>query len=197
MANTPFHNAYLTRLQHAIDDLDRAALAHAVDVIRTAWQGGRQVIAFGNGGSGLAALHYIHDWNKAITHATDIPFRGRTLNDNIGLLTAFANDVSYDDVFCEQLKSILHPGDVVMGISGSGNSENVLRAVHYANANGGVTLGISGYSGGQLEQVAQHNVCTNIADMQMAEDLQMVFGHLVMRELSGHLDIADEAVSVV
>jgi len=191
MANTDFHEAYLSRLKRAIDDLDRASVAHAVDVIRKAWQDGHQIIAFGNGGSGLAALHYIHDWNKGITEATGIPFRGRTLNDNIGLITAFANDLSYDDVFAEQLKSVLQPGDVVMGISGSGNSENVLRAIRYANDHGGVTLGLSGYAGGQLERLAQHNVCTNIFDMQIAEDLQMVFGHLVMRELCGFMDVVD------
>ena len=191
MANAPFHDAYLSRLKRAIDDLDRAAVAHAVDIIRMGWQAGQQFIAFGNGGSGLAALHYIHDWNKGITDATGIPFRGRTLNDNIGLVTAFANDVSYDDVFAEQLKSAMLPGDVVMGISGSGNSENVLRAIRYANAHGGVTIGLSGYMGGQLERLAQHNICTNIHDMQIAEDLQMVFGHLVMRELCGKIDIVD------
>jgi len=191
MANTDFHDAYLSRLKRAIDDLDRASVANAVDVIRKAWQDGQQIIAFGNGGSGLAALHYIHDWNKGITEATGTPFRGRTLNDNIGLITAFANDLSYDDVFAEQLKSILQPGDVVMGISGSGNSENVLRAIRYANDHGGVTLGLSGYAGGQLERLAKHNVCTNIFDMQIAEDLQMVFGHLVMRELCEFMSVVD------
>ena len=191
MANTPFHEAYLDRLKRAIDAIDRNALAQTIDVIRKGWQDGQQFIAFGNGGSGLAALHYIHDWNKGVTDATGVPFRGRTLNDNIGLVTAFANDVSYDDVFAEQLKSAMNPGDVVMGISGSGNSENVLRAVRYANANGGVTIGLSGYPGGQLEQLAQYNVCTNILDMQIAEDLQMVFGHLVMRELCGNLNLPE------
>jgi len=190
MANTLFYNAYLSRLKRAIDDLDRETIANAVEIIRKGWQDGKQFIAFGNGGSGLAALHYVHDWNKGITHATGIPFRGRTLNDNIGLVTAFANDVSYDDIFAEQLKSAMQPGDVIMGISGSGNSENVLRAIRYANENGGITIGISGYSDGQLEHTAQHNLCTNIHDMQVAEDLQMVLGHLVMRELCGNMDIA-------
>ena len=191
MANTDFHEAYFSRLKRVIDSWDRPPIAMAIEVIRRAWQDGNQIIVFGNGGSGLAALHYIHDWNKGITDATTIPFRGRTLNDNIGLVTAFANDVGYDDVFSEQLKSALQPGDVVMGISGSGNSENVLRAIRYANRHDGVTIGLSGYAGGQLERLAQHNVCTNISDMQIAEDLQMVFGHLVMRELCGHMDVVD------
>ena len=105
MADSTFHEAYFSRLKRTIDALDRDAVANAIDVIRKGWQDGRQFIAFGNGGSGLAALHYIHDWNKGVTAATGIPFRGRTLNDNIGLITAFGNDVSYDDVFSEQLKS--------------------------------------------------------------------------------------------
>ncbi|MCW8914807.1 MAG: SIS domain-containing protein [Magnetovibrio sp.] len=188
MANTQFHEAYFNRLKQTIDSLDRDAIGNAIDVIRDGWKNGQQFIAFGNGGSGLAALHYVHDWNKGITDATGIPFRGRTLNDNIGLVTAFGNDVSYDDIFSEQLKSAMHPGDVIMGISGSGNSENVLRAIRYANDHGGITIGLSGYPGGQLETIAQHNVCTNIHDMQISEDLQMVFGHLVMRELCENLE---------
>jgi len=191
MANTSFHEAYLARLKRAIDDLDRMALANTVDVIRKGWQDGQQFIAFGNGGSGLSALHYIHDWNKGVTDATGVPFRGRTLNDNIALLTAHANDISYEEVFAEQLKSAMQPGDVMMGISGSGNSENVLRAIRYANEHGGVTIGLSGYPGGQLETLAQHAFTFDIRDMQMAEDLQMVFGHLVMRQLCGDTDIVD------
>lgn len=191
MANTSFYEAYFTRLQRTLDALDRIAVGNTIDVIRNGWRNGNQIVAFGNGGSGLAALHFIHDWNKGITDATKIPFRGRTLNDNIGLITAYANDVSYDDVFAEQLKTIMQPGDVVMGISGSGNSENVLRAIHYANDHGGVTIGLSGYANGALEKLAQHNVCTNIHDMQIAEDLQMVFGHLVMRELCGIMTFQD------
>lgn len=183
MADTSLHEAYFASLKSVIDGLDRTKLSDVIDVIRAGWQADQQFIAFGNGGSGLAALHYVHDWNKGVTAATGIPFRGRTLNDNIGLITAFANDVSYDDVFVEQLKSTMRPGDVVMGLSGSGNSENVLRAIQYANDHGGVTIGLSGYPRGKLETVAQHNLCTNIHDMQIAEDLQMVFGHLVMREL--------------
>ncbi len=185
MTDLSFYADYLSRLKGAMDGLDLAAVDNAIDVIRTAWQGGQQFIAFGNGGSGLAALHFVHDWNKAVTHATGVAFRGRTLNDNMGLVTAYANDVSYDDVFAEQLKSAMQPGDVVMGISGSGNSENVLRAITYANDHGGITIGLSGYGDGKLERLARHNVCTNIADMQIAEDLQMVFGHLVMRKLCG------------
>lgn len=191
MANTEFHEAYFDRLKRTIDALDRTAIASVIDVIRKGWQDGNQFIAFGNGGSGLAALHYVHDWNKGITDATGVPFRGRTLNDNIGLITAFGNDVSYDDIFSEQLKSAMQPGDVIMGISGSGNSENVLRAIRYANDNDAVTIGLSGYPGGQLETIAQYNICTNIHDMQISEDLQMVFGHLVMRELCGTLEFRD------
>ena len=189
MADTEFHEAYFSRLKRTIDELDRAAVANLVDVIRTGWENDKQFIAFGNGGSGLAALHYVHDWNKGVTAATGRPFRGRTLNDNIGLITAFGNDVSYDDIFSEQLKSILHPGDVVMGISGSGNSENVLRAIRYANDHGAVTIGLVGYPGGKLEALAQHSLNTNIHDMQIAEDLQMVLGHLVMRELCGETEV--------
>jgi D-sedoheptulose 7-phosphate isomerase len=103
------------------------------------------------------------------------------LADNIGLVTAYSNDVSYDDLFVMQLKNLLNVGNLVIGISGSGNSENVLRAIAYANDGGGVTLGLSGFGGGKLRQLAQHNICTNVHDMQLSEDLHLVFGHTVMK----------------
>jgi D-sedoheptulose 7-phosphate isomerase len=111
------------------------------------------------------------------------PFRGRSLVDNMGLVMSYANDISFQDVFVEQLKNILLPGDLVLAISGSGNSENVIRAVDYANKNGAVTLGLCGYRGGKLKQMARHVVWADVDDMQLAEDAHAIFGHIVMQKL--------------
>jgi D-sedoheptulose 7-phosphate isomerase len=177
--------SYLNRLSQTIDALDTDAFDHAIGLIRTAWQNDKQIIVFGNGGSALTAQHYVTDWNKAIYLKTRRPFRGVCLAENMGLITAYANDISYNDVFLEQLKPILKKGDLVIGVSGSGNSENVLRPIRYANENGGITLGICGYDGGKLKQIAQHAICADVHDMQLSEDVHLIFGHMTMQTLCG------------
>lgn len=176
---------YLVRLGRALDILDRDQIDRAVALVAAAWQAGRQVITLGNGGSSMTALHFINDWNKSVFLATGKPFRGRSLVDNMGLLMAYANDISFQDVFAEQLKNIAVPGDLVIAISGSGNSENVIRAVQYANANGVVTLGLCGFKGGRLKDMAQHYVWAAVDDMQLAEDIHSIFGHIVLQALCG------------
>jgi len=177
--------AYLSRLGRVLDALDRQQLDNAVDVIAAAWQAGRQIITLGNGGSSLTALHFINDWNKSIYMASGKPFRGRSLVDNVGLLMSYGNDISFPDIFIEQLKNILEPGDLVLAISGSGNSENVIRAVRHANDNGAITLGLCGYRGGRLKELARHVVWADVDDMQLSEDVHAIFGHIVMQRLCG------------
>jgi D-sedoheptulose 7-phosphate isomerase len=94
---------------------------------------------------------------------------------------AYANDVSYEEIFVEQLKNFFNSGDVVIGISGSGNSANILKAVEYANKNNGITIALTGYNGGKLKTIAKYGIHVNIDDMQIVEDLHMVMDHLSMR----------------
>ena len=178
---------YLKRLQTVIDSrVDNEEIDRGIGVIEQAWKQGRQIITLGNGGSSMTALHFITDWNKSIFMSTGVPFRGRTLVDNMGLLMAYGNDTSFQDIFIEQLKNILQPDDLVIAISGSGNSENVIRAVDYANANKAVTLGLCGYSGGKLKDRAQHTIWARVDDMQLCEDIHAIFGHIVMQRLCGY-----------
>ena len=177
---------YLSRLSRLLETLDRAQVDNAVKVIAEAWKAGRQVITLGNGGSSMTALHFINDWNKSIFMSSGKPFRGRSLVDNMGLVMSYGNDVSFQDIFVEQLKNLLGAGDLVVAISGSGNSENVIRAVRYANENGAITLGLCGYRGGKLKQLAQHVVWADVDDMQLSEDAHAIFGHIVMQRLCVH-----------
>jgi D-sedoheptulose 7-phosphate isomerase len=177
---------YFAKLRNQIDAVSRDEIDNGIAVIDAAWKRGAQVITLGNGGSSMTALHFITDWNKSLYLATGRQFRGRTLVDNMGLLMAYGNDTSFQDIFIEQLKNILQPGDLVIAISGSGNSENVIRAVDYANENGAVTLGLCGYSGGKLKEKAQHVVWANVNDMQLCEDVHAIFGHIVMQKLCGY-----------
>lgn len=177
--------SYQSRLYDILKSLDLQAIEKAIALIREAWQAGRKIFVCGNGGSALAASHFITDWNKSIFMATGHPFYGISLNDNIGLLTAYANDVSYEDVFSEQLKNLMTPDDLLLVISGSGNSPNVLRAVEYANQKGGKTLAFCGFDGGKVKPLAQHSVWVPCYDMQICEDIHLVLGHMVMKALCG------------
>lgn len=174
---------YLASLVDLLNTIDEQEVDKAIQMIRDAWDGGHQIIAFGNGGSAITALHYITDWNKAAFLATGRRFRGRTLVDNIGLMTAYSNDVSYDSIFSEQLANVAVAGDLVIAISGSGNSRNVLKAIDYANQIGCVTLGLCGFSGGQLKQRVKHSVWAPVDDMQLCEDVHAIFGHIAMKAL--------------
>ncbi len=178
--------AYLSKLSLMLQQIDRKQIDDAIEVVADAWNAGKQVITLGNGGSSLTALHYITDWNKSIFLRSGKPFRGRSLVDNMGLLVAYGNDISFEDIFVEQLKNVMQEGDLVIAISGSGNSENVIRAVDYANDNGGITLGLCGFRGGRLKERAKHVVWADVDDMQLAEDAHFFFGHMVMQRLCGY-----------
>lgn len=179
---------YLSRLQAVISATDTAAFDAGIAEIHAAWMRGAQIITLGNGGSAMTALHFVTDWAKMVYLKHGRPFRGRSLVDNMGLITAYSNDISYADVFSEQLKNIMQPGDLLVAISGSGNSENVIRAVDYANQNGGRTLGLSGFGGGRLKEKAQTSLWVNVNDMQLVEDMHAIFGHIVMQNLCADLD---------
>lgn len=177
---------YLSRLARVLESLDRSQIDNAIQLIADTWQAGKQIITLGNGGSSLTALHFINDWNKSIFMASGKPFRGRSLVDNMGVVMAYGNDTSFEEIFIEQLKNVMQAGDLVLAISGSGNSENVIRAVDYANENGAVTLGLCGYRGGKLKERARHIVWADVDDMQLSEDVHFFFGHIVMQRLCGY-----------
>ena len=176
---------YLARLTATLAAIDAEQMDAAVQLVADAWQRGSQIITLGNGGSSMTALHFINDWNKSIFMKSGKPFLGRSLVDNMGLVMSYANDVSFQDVFVEQLRNVMRKDDLVLAISGSGNSENVIRAIDYANANSAVTLGLCGYSGGTLRERAQHVLWAKVDDMQLSEDVHSIFGHIVMQKLCG------------
>lgn len=156
-----------------------------VDLIKQKFEDGKKIITCGNGGSASTASHYITDWNKMVNLATGKKFRGISLCDNIGLITAYGNDISYDEVFAGQLKAIMDEGDLLVAISGSGNSPNVVKAVKYANSIGGDTLAVVGYDGGKVKELSQSAVWVESFDMQLCEDVHLMFGHMVMKTLCG------------
>ena len=180
---------YIKQHNSVMNSLDIAELESAIELIRDKAFSGKKIAVCGNGGSALAASHYITDWNKMVHLETGQRFNGVCLSDNVGLVTAYANDLSYEDVFSEQVKNLLFPNDLLITVSGSGNSENVVRATEVANSLGVSTLTITGYDGGRLKEISKHSVWIDSFDMQICEDAHVVFGHLVMKGICG-LDVS-------
>ena len=186
MTKTPFSvEGYLLAHQNLRKSLNFAEIDDAIAMIGEAVSNNKKIVTCGNGGSALTASHYITDWNKMINLATGKKFRGISLADNVGLITAFGNDLSYEDVFIGQARAILDEGDLLVAISGSGNSPNVIKVVEYANSVGARTLGIVGYDGGKIKQIAHKSVWVNSMDMKLCEDVHLMFGHMVMKTLCG------------
>ena len=182
---TPRIEEYLTKLKNTIDRLDRTEINNFINLLLKARDENRTIFIMGNVGSAATASHYCCDFNKGASYGCDKRFKFICLNDNTATMMAYANDVSYTDAMVEQLKNFFKPGDYVIGISGSGNSQNVVKAIEYANQNGGTTIGLTGYQGGKLKQICTHSVNMRVDDMQISEDLHMMMDHLSMRVITG------------
>lgn len=172
---------YLNKLTDIIRNLNLNEIETVFQILLDCYIRDGQIFIFGNGGSASTASHLTADLNKGVSLGLDRRFKIICLNDNIPTMLAYANDLSYNDVFVEQLKNFLKKDDVVIGISGSGNSENVLRAIEYANKAGAITIGITGYDGGKLKSIAKHSINANVMDMQISEDVHMIVSHIIMK----------------
>jgi D-sedoheptulose 7-phosphate isomerase len=158
-----------------IDSID--ALMEKLDATRRA---GGSIYIMGNGGSAATASHFVNDFNKGASESMDPRFRFYCLNDNTSTIMAIANDASYDDIFEFQLKNYLRDGDLVIGISGGGNSLNVVKAIAYAKARAVATAAIVGFDGGKLAKIADLVVHVRSNNMQHVEDMHMILDHLMM-----------------
>jgi len=170
---------YKSQLFETIEKIDLAKVEQAIAILRNARDAGRQVFTCGNGGSASTASHFVCDMVKGASFNRPTRFRIMALTDQLPAITAYANDVSYDVVFVEQLKNFANPGDVLIGISGSGNSPNVLRAVEYANSIGCQTIAMTGRDGGKLGPMAQLNIQVAEPHMGRIEDAHMIVCHMI------------------
>lgn len=134
----------------------------------------------GNGGSAATASHFQNDFNKGISEYINIPFRFHCLNDNIATIMAIANDIGFEEVFRFQLKNNLETNDILIAISGSGYSRNVINAVEYAKECGCKVIGLTGFSGGKLKELSDISLHVSVNSMQVTEDIHMIFDHLIM-----------------
>lgn len=172
---------YINREIEVLQRLDLNAISEVINVLEEARERNADIYIFGNGGSAATASHYCGDFNKGVSMESEgNKYRFHCLSDNIPTMMAIANDISYGEIFREQLKGILHKEDLVIGISGSGNSEDVINAAQYAKEIGCKVVGITGYHGGKLKQLADYHLDAGIDDMQISEDVHMMFDHLMM-----------------
>ncbi|HOJ59381.1 MAG TPA: SIS domain-containing protein [bacterium] len=176
---------YLETFGGLLNKVNPREVEALVDAITDAYEQDQFVFLIGNGGSGANASHFCEDLGKGTL--CDFEHQKRlkviSLTDNTPYILAWANDTSYDRIFVEQLKNLAQPGALLIAISGSGNSANVLRAVEYANANGLRTFGMTGYDGGRLRQIAQQNLHVPSYDMGDVESVHAVCIHYVLKSL--------------
>jgi len=174
-----FTDQYKSELIKAIDTIELDKIDQAIELFKKARAAGKQIFVCGNGGSASTASHFAADMVKGASYNRAARFRIMAITDSLPTLTAYSNDVSYDCVFVEQLKNFAQPGDLVMGISGSGNSPNVLRAFEYANSIGCVTIALTGRDGGRLGPLAALNIQVRAPHMGRIEDGHMIVCHMI------------------
>lgn len=171
---------YLALEIQVLKSLDIDAIKETICLLEDCMENERNIYIFGNGGSSATASHFQNDFNKGISEYTKKKFRFICLNDNIPTIMAVANDIGFDEVFRFQLQGKLEPDDVVIAISGSGNSKNVINAVEYAKEVGCTIVGLTGYEGGKLKKLSNISLHVPIKSMQITEDIHMILDHLMM-----------------
>ena len=175
---------YISTLQLTMDQLPRQSIADVVAVLQQARMKGSQVFILGNGGSASTASHFACDLAKN-TRQEGLPhFRVIGLTDNMAMFSALANDEGYENVFSEQLASLVRPEDIVIAISASGNSRNVIRAAEVAHRYGATVVGFTGFDGGSLRQLANFNIHVNSSIIEHVEDIHLMLEHLIVRSIN-------------
>lgn len=171
---------YIAKEIEILSALDTGAIDEALNEIEKVYNAGGKIYIMGNGGSSATASHYANDFNKGLSEFLDKKFEFVCLCDNVPTLMAITNDIGFEEVFRFQLKGRLKKGDLVIGISGSGNSKNVLNAIEYAKSMGVKTIGMTGYNGGKLKDMCDVSMHVPVDSMQITEDIHMIFDHLMM-----------------
>lgn len=178
---------YIELEKETLDKLDVDSINAAMNLIMQAYEGKHNIYIFGNGGSSATASHYQNDFNKGISEYVENKFRFQCLNDNVATIMAIANDIGFEEVFRFQLRNKLEEGDIIIAISGSGNSKNVLNAVAYAKENGNKVIGLTGFKGGKLKELSDISLHVDVMSMQVTEDVHMIFDHMIMGIFYGTL----------
>ncbi len=183
-----FTQDYLENLAASLDELSLDDISEVAEIIYQGYLDGRQVFIMGNGGSASTASHFACDLGKGTIVLGKPRFRVISLNDNMALMTALSNDFGYENIFVEQLTNLLNPGDILIAITASGNSENILRAVEYAKSKGAATIGFVGFGGGKLRSLADFSIVISSRNYGRVEDVHLVLEHLICQYLEKRLN---------
>jgi D-sedoheptulose 7-phosphate isomerase len=178
-----FIQSYISTLQLTMDQLPRQLIARVIDLLQQARMKGSQVFILGNGGSASTASHFACDLAKNTRQAGLPHFRVIGLTDNMAMFSALANDEGYENVFSEQLAGLIRPGDIVIAISASGNSKNVIKAAEAANNHNATVIGFTGFDGGRLGQLANVNIHVNSNIIEHVEDIHLMLEHLIVKTI--------------
>jgi len=185
---------YIQRLEHELRRINLADMQRWADHLYRAWESDRFVFIIGNGGSGTTASHMAEDLGKSTIQPEDLKdesikrLKVLSLTDNAGWIMAVGNDVGYDQIFVQQLMNYAGRGDLLIAISGSGNSPNVLAAVDWANRHGLVTFGLTGYGGGKLKAMQQDGLHVSLDDMGMVESIHLCLFHWVLNDVYARMN---------
>jgi len=174
--------SYLSGLQLCIDEISKQDIEGIADILFEAYRHNKQIFIFGNGGSAATASHMVCDLRKGAALPGKPRLKVVSLTDSIPLFTAIGNDINYESVFVEQLISQVEKGDVAIGISASGNSPNVIKAIEYAHDQGATTIGFAAFGGGKLKDITDKSINLSTRDYGHAEDIHLSLGH-ILKEL--------------
>ena len=183
-----FIKSYFEGLKNIMDKTSMQDIKKVTNVLYDAYKKNKQIFIIGNGGSASTASHFACDLSKGtlqrVYDEKEKRFRVMSMTDNVALLTAFSNDLNYDHVFSQQLKNLINHGDILIAITGSGNSPNILNAVDTASKSGAVTIGFLGFDGGKLKDKVNHYIHVPSSHYGMIEDLHLVLSHLISSYLA-------------
>jgi len=176
-------DSYITDLQRTLDLLPKNLIAQVIDILHDARMTGKQIFIMGNGGSASTASHFVCDLAKN-TRKDSLPhYRVIGLTDNMAIFSAYANDEGYENVFARQLANLINPKDIVIGISASGNSPNVLNAIAEAKKSDAITIAFTGFDGGQLGLMVDINIHVNSNCIEHVEDIHLVLEHIIVKTI--------------
>src|SRR6266581_8350512 len=181
-------SSYMAEMARVIAQIDNSAVERFAEIIFNAWRDNRHVFVFGNGGSAYTSSHFVTDLVKTASVEGKKRLHAISLLDNVGLTTALANDISYEESFRFPLASYANSGDLAIGISCSGNSPNLLRACEWAKENGLTVIALTGFSGGQVKSLAHLHINVPSENYGVIEDLHLSIAHIVAQGLKARID---------
>lgn len=180
---------YTLYLSELMENIDYKEIEKIIDIFLEARDEGKKIFFIGNGGSAATSTHFTEDLCYGAYSKDHLPFRAMSLVENVAYITALGNDEGYENSFVGQLRTLLDPGDIVVGISASGNSPNVTKALEYANVNNGITIGLVGFNGGKMKNICDY--CVHIETMKgeygPVEDIHLIISHLICTYLKNNL----------